>query len=168
MTKQKLFVIKIIFIDISQVLGIFSTYSSLIYLENRVDTGFLSGVYTDMILIDLTKTFDTINHILINKNKFIGFSEETNKSFKSCLSNSHAEFLKARIHFRTTSFSVVYKWDNVFKNEKSKICGRQPLANFTSSIPKYFVPNDMPQAVECKLMLYADGTCLIFEHKDIT
>ena len=142
-----------------------------------------------MILIELTKTFDTINHdILINKIKFIGFSEETNKWFKSCLSKSgkvviwtkfilitlslsleisHAEFLKARIHFRTTSFSVVYKWDNVFKNEKSKICGRQPLANFTSSIPKYFVPNDMPQAVECKLMLYADGTCLIFEHKDI-
>ena len=88
MTKQKLFVIKIIFIDISQVLGIFSTYSSPIYLENRIDTGFLSGVYTDMILIDLTKTFDTINHILINKNKFIGFSEETNKLFKSCLSKS--------------------------------------------------------------------------------
>ena len=41
-----------------------------------------------MILIDSTKTFDTINHILINKNKFIGFSEETNKLFKSCLSKS--------------------------------------------------------------------------------
>ena len=54
MTKQKLFVIKIIFIDISLVLGIFSTYSSLIYLENKIDTGFLSGVYTDTILIDLT------------------------------------------------------------------------------------------------------------------
>ena len=80
MIKQKLFLIKIIFKDITQVLGIFSTYSSLIYLENKIDTGFLSGIYTGMILIDLTETFDTINHdILINKIKFIGFSEETNK-----------------------------------------------------------------------------------------
>ena len=25
----------------------------------------------------------------------------------------------------------------------------------------------MPQAVECELLLYADDTCLIFQHKDI-
>ena len=28
--------------------------------------------------------------------------------------------------------------------------------------------NDMPQAGDCKLLLYADDTCLIFQHKDIT
>ena len=26
----------------------------------------------------------------------------------------------------------------------------------------------MPQAGDCKLLLYADGTCLIFQHKYIT
>ena len=26
----------------------------------------------------------------------------------------------------------------------------------------------MPQAFDCELLLYADGTCLIFQHKDIT
>ena len=26
----------------------------------------------------------------------------------------------------------------------------------------------MPQAVKCELLLYADDTCLIFQHKDIT
>ena len=26
----------------------------------------------------------------------------------------------------------------------------------------------MPQAVDCELLLYADDTCLIFQHKDIT
>ena len=26
----------------------------------------------------------------------------------------------------------------------------------------------MPRAVDCELLLYADGTCLIFQHKDIT
>ena len=27
--------------------------------------------------------------------------------------------------------------------------------------------NDMPQAVKCELILYADDTCLIFQHNDI-
>ena len=27
--------------------------------------------------------------------------------------------------------------------------------------------NDMPQAIDCDLLLYADDTCLIFQHKDI-
>ena len=31
-------------------------------------------------------------------------------------------------------------WDNVFKNEPSKSCGRQSLKNFTRPILEYFVP----------------------------
>ena len=38
------------------------------------------------------------------------------------------------------------KWDRVFKNGLSKICGRLPLNNFTWSIPEYFVPNVGPKA----------------------
>ena len=37
------------------------------------------------------------------------------------------------------------KWDKVFKNGPSKICGRQPLRNFTRPILKYFVPNILRQ-----------------------
>ena len=34
--------------------------------------------------------------------------------------------------------------------------------------PLLFLPyvNDMPQAVDCKLFLYADGSCLIYQHRD--
>ena len=35
---------------------------------------------------------------------------------------------------------VKFIWDKVFKNGPSKICGRQPLKNFTWSILEYFVP----------------------------
>ena len=40
-------------------------------------------------------------------------------------------------------FFVGQLWDKVFKNGPSKICGRQPLKNFTWSILEYFVP-DVP------------------------
>ena len=39
----------------------FSTDSCLSYLNNKIVTGFESGLYTGMILIDLQKEFDTID-----------------------------------------------------------------------------------------------------------
>ena len=54
----------------------YSTDSCLSYLNNKIATGFESGLYTGMVLIDLRKAFDTINHeILINKMEFLGFSK---------------------------------------------------------------------------------------------
>ena len=45
----------------------FSTDSCLSYLNNKIATGFESGLYTGMILIDLEKAFDTINHKILIK-----------------------------------------------------------------------------------------------------
>ena len=76
----------------------FSTDSCLSYLNNKIATGFESGLYTGMILIDLQKAFDTVNHdILLKKMEFIGFSEETTKWFKSYLSNR-----KLKVHIKNT------------------------------------------------------------------
>ena len=45
-----------------------SVDTSLAYLTDKILTGFDSGLLTRMILIDLQKAFDTINHdILLNK-----------------------------------------------------------------------------------------------------
>ena len=64
----------------------FSTNSCLSYLNSKIATGFESGLYTGMILIDFQKAFDTVNDdILLKKMEFIGFSEETTKLFKSYL-----------------------------------------------------------------------------------
>ena len=66
----------------------YSTDSCLSYLSNKITTGFESGLHTGMILIDLQKAFDTINHdILINKMEFLGFSKDVISWFKSYLSN---------------------------------------------------------------------------------
>ena len=54
----------------------FSTGWYLSYLNNKTKTGFESGLHTGMILIDLQKVFDTINHkTLVNKMEFLGFSK---------------------------------------------------------------------------------------------
>ena len=50
-----------------------STNSCLSYLQDKVSKGFDSGLLTGMILIDLQKAFDTIDHkILIEKNEMYG------------------------------------------------------------------------------------------------
>ena len=76
----------------------FSTDPCLSYLNNKIATGFESGLYTGMILIDLKNAFDTLNYnILLKKMEFIGSSEETTKWFKSYLSNR-----KFKVHIKNT------------------------------------------------------------------
>ena len=49
---------------------------------------FDDGLVTGMILIDLRKVFDTINHdILLKKQSIIGFSDRNVKWFQSSLPN---------------------------------------------------------------------------------
>ena len=65
-----------------------STDTSLSYLTNKIMTGFDSGLLTGMILIDLQKAFDTINHdILLKKMASLGFSNHSIKWFQSYLSD---------------------------------------------------------------------------------
>ena len=55
----------------------FSTDSCHSYLNNKIATGFESGLFTSIILIDLQKAFDTINHeILINEMEYAVFSKD--------------------------------------------------------------------------------------------
>ena len=65
----------------------FSTDSCLSYLHDLITKGFDAGLYTGMILIDLQKAFDTIDHeILLHKMSFFGFSDRVVNWFKCYLS----------------------------------------------------------------------------------
>ena len=65
-----------------------STNFCLSYLSNKIFSGFDSGLMTGMVLIDLQKAFDTIDHdILLKKMKLIGFSDTCIKWFQSYLIN---------------------------------------------------------------------------------
>ena len=66
----------------------FSTDLCLSYLNNKITTGFESSLDTVMILIDLQKAFDSINHkFQINKMEFLGFSKDVILWFKLYLSS---------------------------------------------------------------------------------
>ena len=105
-----------------------------------------------MILIDLQKAFDTINHdILISKMDFLGFSEETTKWFKSYLSNR-----KFIVHINNSA------------SEPGKLLCGVPQGSILGPLLFLLYINDMPQAVECDILLYADDTCLIFQHEDVS
>ena len=62
----------------------------LSFLKNKILKGFDNGVHTGMILIDLQKDFDTINHkILLDKLFPVGFSKNTISLYESYLAEHH-------------------------------------------------------------------------------
>ena len=80
--------------------------------------------------------------------EFIAFSEESTKWLKSYLSN-----MKFKVHI-----------ENTFSEPGNLICG-VPQGSISGPLIFLLCRNDMPQAVDCELWLYADDTCLIFQHK---
>ena len=104
-----------------------------------------------MILIDLKKAFDTIDHeILFKKLKAMGFSEECITYFQS--------YLSERIFF----ISI----ENQLSDYGRISCG-VPHSSILGPLIFLIYVNDMPQAVNSNLFLYADGSCLMFQHKEV-
>ena len=120
-------------------------------LNNKISKGFDKGMMTGMILIDLQKAFDTIDHdVLLQKLYAIGFSKHTVNWFKSYLSNR----------------SFLVNLENNFSQPASVSCGVSQGSILGPLLFLIYV-NDMSQAVKCHLFLYADDSCLVCQHKDI-
>ena len=127
-----------------------STDTCLSYLTDKILTGFDSGLLTGMILIDLQKAFDTINHdILLKKMSLAGFSCQSITWFESYLSN------------RRFQVSIKNKYSNVANIN----CG-VPQGSILGPLLFLLYVNDMPQAVDGELFLYADDSCLVYQHRD--
>ena len=129
----------------------FSTDTCLSYLQNTILKGFERGEYTGMILIDLQKAFDTIDHkILLKKLKYIGVSNGATNWIESYLTN------------RSTFVEI----EGYMSSEKDIKCG-VPQGSILGPLLFLIYVNDMSQSVNCNLLLYADDSCLIVTHKDI-
>ena len=63
----------------------------LSYLNDKILKGFDNSLLTGMVLMDLQKAFDTIDHnILLEKLKAIGFCDDTVNCFHSYLTIGHS------------------------------------------------------------------------------
>ena len=104
-----------------------------------------------MILIDLQKVFDTIDHyILLQKLHSIGFSNQVIDLFRSYLSNR--KFI-VNVHEK---FSITAELR----------CG-VPQGSILGPLLFLLNINDMLQAIDGDLFLYADDTCLLYQHRDL-
>ena len=129
----------------------YSTDTCLSYLTDRVRNGFEKGSLTGMILIDLQKAFDTIDHkILTEKMSCLGFAESAIRWYKSYLTNR----------------CFIVNVGNDFSSPGKLLCG-VPQGSILGPLLFLLYVNDMPQAVNSDLLLYADDTCLIYTGKHI-
>ena len=120
-------------------------------MTDKILTGFDSALLTGMILIDLQKAFDTIDHdILLNKISALRFSDGSINWFQSYLSN------------RSSRLNVQGKYSCIAKID----CGMPHGYILGPSLFLLHV-NNMKQAVDCDLFLYADDSCLFYQHKDV-
>ena len=105
-----------------------------------------------MILIDLQKAFDTIDHqILIKKMKYLGFSKDVIAWFKLYLSEQ-----KFKININTS-----------YSRPSNLICGI-PQGSILGPLLFLFYINDLSQAVVSDSLLYVDDACIVFKHENVT
>ena len=130
----------------------YSTITCLGHLTDKITTRFEKSLLTGMILIDLQKAFDTIGHqILIKKMKYLGFPKNLLAWFKSYLNER-----KFKININTS-----------YSSSSNLICD-VPQGSILGSLLFLLYINDLPQAIISDSLLYADDTCIVFQHKNVT
>ena len=106
---------------------------------------------TGIILIDLQKAFDTIDHDILLKNvSAIGFSNHAIGWFNSYFSD---RLFRAHL-------------ENCY-SDASSITWGVPQGSILGSLLLLIYVNDMSQAVKSNLLLYADDSFLAFQGKAV-
>jgi retron-type reverse transcriptase len=128
--------------------GKHSTDTCLIGLTDFIKGEIGRGNLIGMVIIDLQKAFDTVNHeLLLQKMRAIGITSVA--WFKSYLSDREqcVEIDGTRSSFKKIECGV----------PQGSILGPQLFLLYV---------NDMQMSIGCKLLLYADDSALIFSHND--
>ena len=104
-----------------------------------------SNQFTGLVFLDLTKAFDSVNHdILLLKIEHYGMRGSANQLIISFLSRKQFVFIKgAKPNLLQHNYGV-------------------PQGTIFGPLLYLLYVNDMPQAVNCMPILFANNTCLIF------
>ena len=129
----------------------YSTDTCLIHLTDYIKLENDKGNFTGMVLLDLQKAFDTVDHtILLNKLKWLGADDLTVRWFRSYL----------------TGRTQVTDIGGTMSEPKGVTCG-VPQGSIRGPLLFLLYVNDMASAVRCKLLLYADDSALIASGKNV-
>ena len=135
--------------------GFRSNYSSdtcLIHLCDFIRQECDQGKYTGMVTLDLQKAFDTVNDaILLAKMKALGMTTDAVNWFQSYLSDRQQ----------------IVDVNGILSNAKDVTCG-VPQGSILGPLLFLIYVNDMPGAVKCKLLLYADDSALMVSGRKVT
>ena len=117
------------------------------YILNNIE----SNKHTVSIFLDLSKAFDCVNHnILLDKLYQCGIRGTSHSFFQSYLSN--------RVQYTTSSG---------FKSEANYLICGVPQGSILGPILFLIYINDLCEASDFKVSLYADDTCLLMSHKNL-
>ena len=126
----------------------FSTDSCLIHLNDYIRSQMSKGNYTGLVLIDLQKAFDTVDHVILCK-KLRTMGIASVDWFSSYLSDR----------------KQIVNVNDVDSNPLGVSCG-VPQGSILGPLLFLCYVNDMASSVRCKLLLYADDSALLVSGKD--
>ena len=131
-----------------------STDFCLAQLIDFVATGMDKQMHNGMILVDLQKAFDTLDHgVLIEKKKYFGSRASVIKWFESYLSKR--KFLVCIDVF-------------CFFFEAGTLKYSVPQDSILGLLLLLLYINDLPQSLsDAGSYLYKDDTCLFYQHEDL-
>ena len=128
----------------------FSTDSCLIYSTDYIKTQTSKGLYTGMLMLDLQKAFDTVDHgILCKKLKAMGI--------KSVV------WSRSYLSYRNQFVNV-----NDTESDPSLVTSGVPQGSILRPLLFLCYINDLELSIssECKLLLYADDSAILYSNKD--
>ena len=127
----------------------YSTNTCIGHLTDKITTRFKKGIFTGLILIDLQKAFDTIDlQILLKKIQYLGSSKNTSTWFRSYLCER-----KFKISIKTS-----------YSNPSNLLCV-VPQGSTLCLLLFLLYLNDLSPSCCQWLIIYADDTCMVFQHK---